>query len=88
MSENEREIEQINQKNKANSVQKQSLFNAADASFALPLFVFWGKGRITLFPYPPREWQFPLRRMYGENIPIERGSTYAEPLLSVENRYV
>ncbi|OFJ20970.1 hypothetical protein BFX31_17395 [Vibrio paracholerae] len=29
MSENEREIEQINQKNKADSVQKQSLFNAA-----------------------------------------------------------
>lgn len=29
MSENEREIEQINQKNKADSVQKKSLFNAA-----------------------------------------------------------
>ncbi|GIB12322.1 hypothetical protein VCSRO137_1596 [Vibrio cholerae] len=29
MSENEREIEQINQKNKADSVQKQSQFNAA-----------------------------------------------------------
>lgn len=41
-----------------------------------------------LFPYPPREWQLPLRRMYGENTPIERGSAYAEPLLSVENRYV
>ncbi|NOE57780.1 hypothetical protein GU271_14175 [Vibrio cholerae] len=84
MSENEREIEQINQKNKADSVQKQSLFNAA-TPLLLCHCLYFGGGVV---PYPPREWPFPLRRMHGESTPIERGSTYAEPLLSVENRYV
>lgn len=84
MSENEREIEQINQKNKADSVQKQSLFNAA-TPLLLCHCLYFGEGVV---PYSPREWPFPLRRMHGESTPIERGSTYAEPLLSVENRYV
>ncbi len=84
MSENEREIGQINQKNKADSVQKQSLFNAA-TPLLLCRCLYFGE---EVGPYPPREWPFPLRRMYGENTPIERGSACAEPLLSVENRYV
>ncbi|MCO4752033.1 hypothetical protein DK128_13690 [Vibrio cholerae O1 biovar El Tor] len=83
MGENEREIGQINQKNKADSVQNKAC-STQRAPFALPLFDF-GEGVV---PYPPREWPFPLRRMHGESTPIERGSAYAEPLLSVENRYV
>ncbi len=66
------------------SVQKQSLFNAA-TPLLLCHCLYFGEGVV---PYPPREWPFPLRRMHGESTPIERGSAYAEPLLSVENRYV
>lgn len=51
MSENEREIEQINQKNKADSVQKQSLFNAA-TPLLLCRCLYFGE---EVVPYPPRE---------------------------------